>query len=196
MDDQPDRDYPLVWIDLEMTGLDVDRDVIVEIATIVTHGQLEEVVVGPSIVVHAPDELLDGMSEVVAEMHAGSGLTEESRRATTTMAEAEKVTLEFLRQEVPEAGTAPLAGNSVHADRAFLSRYMPDLAAFLHYRNLDVSTLKEVVRRWRPDLLAGRPEKQSRHRALSDLHESIQELRYYVEVLDLDTDLPLVGEDE
>ncbi len=196
MNASPATDYPLVWIDLEMTGLDVDRDVIVEIATIVTHGKLDDVVIGPSIVVHAPDELLDGMSDVVAEMHAGSGLTEESRRATTTVAEAEKVTLEFLRQEVPEAGTAPLAGNSVHSDRAFLARYMPELAAFLHYRNLDVSTLKEVVRRWRPDLLVGRPDKTSRHRALSDLHESIEELRYYVEVLDLDADYPLIGEDE
>ncbi len=187
---------PLVWIDLEMTGLDLDHDVIIEIASIVTHGRLEEIVVGPSIVIHAPDDKLDGMSEVVTEMHASSGLTDDARRSTVTVAEAEKTTLEFLRQEVDQPMTSPLAGNSVHADRAFLARYMPELAAFLHYRNMDVSTLKEVVRRWRPELLPGRPEKQAVHRALPDLHESIAEMRYYVEVLGLEEDELLIGEDE
>ncbi len=186
---------PLVWIDLEMTGLDPDRDVIIEIASIVTTGRLDDVVEGPSIVLGATDEQLDGMSDVVREMHAASGLTEEVRRATATVAEAERATLRFIRRHVSAPMTAPLAGNSVHADRAFLAKYMPKLAAFLHYRNMDVSTLKEVVRRWRPDLLPGRPEKQAVHRAMADLHESIAELRYYVEALGLDVE-PLVGEDE
>ncbi len=187
--------HPLIWIDLEMTGLDPERDVIIEIASIVTTGRLDDVVEGPSIVLAATDEQLAGMSDVVREMHAASGLTDEVRTATATVAEAERATLRFIRRHVSAPMTAPLAGNSVHADRAFLAKYMPKLAAFLHYRNMDVSTLKEVVRRWRPDLLPGRPEKQAVPRAMADLHESIAELRYYVEALGLDVE-PLVGEDE
>ena len=174
---------PLVWIDLEMTGLDPDRDLIVEIATIVTDGGLERSVEGPDLVVHVADEVLSGMDDVVTAMHESSGLTSLIRTATTTLAEAERQTLEFVRSLVPEPRTAPLAGNSVHADRAFLHRHMPDLEAHLHYRNVDVSTFKEVSRRWAPQLLAGAPRKGGSHRALADIRESIEELRYYRDAL-------------
>jgi oligoribonuclease len=172
-------DQPLVWIDLEMTGLDPDADVIVEIATIVTDGSLEHVVHGPDLVVAAPDAALDTMAEVVRRMHTASGLLDEIRSTDRTVAEAEQATLDFVRGHVPEPSLAPLAGNSVHADRAFLRRYMPTLEAHLHYRNVDVSTLKELARRWRPDLIEQAPDKQERHRALDDIIESIVELRFY-----------------
>jgi len=176
-------DRPLVWIDLEMTGLDPDTDVIVEIATIVTDGMLEHVEHGPDLVVAAPDAALDGMADVVRRMHTASGLLEEVRATDRTVAAAEQATLEFVRTLVPDPSSAPLAGNSVHADRAFLRRHMPTLEAHLHYRNVDVSTLKELARRWQPGLLDQAPDKQERHRALDDIVESIAELRFYRDAL-------------
>lgn len=170
---------PLVWVDLEMTGLDPTGDVILEIAVIVTDGQLEQVIEGPDLVIHQPEAALQGMADVVARMHAGSGLTEAVRASQTSVAAAERQVLDFIRGYVPEARTAPLAGNSVHADRAFLVAYMPDLEAYLHYRNVDVSTLKELARRWRPDALASVPRKAGGHRALADIRESIDEVRHY-----------------
>ncbi len=170
---------PLVWIDLEMTGLDPDVDVIVEIATIITDGSLEQVERGPDLVIAAPDSALDGMADVVRRMHTASGLLDEIRSVDRGVADAEAVTLEFVRAHVPDPALAPLAGNTVHADRMFLRRYMPTLEAYLHYRNVDVSTLKELARRWRPQLLDEAPDKQERHRALDDIVESIEELRFY-----------------
>ena len=170
---------PLVWIDLEMTGLDPDGDMIVEIATIITDGCLEELIEGPDLVIHASDDVLDAMDPVVVAMHETSGLTELIRTASMTVGDAEQQTLEFVRRHVPEPGTAPLAGNSIHADRAFLRRHMPQLEAWMHYRNVDVSTFKEVARRWAPELLKRAPAKGGAHRALADIRESIRELQFY-----------------
>lgn len=176
-------DQPLVWIDLEMTGLDPARELIVEVALIVTDGQLQTVIEGPDLVLAAPEDVLSAMDPVVVEMHAASGLTEAVRASTVTVEDAEQVCLAFLREHVAEAGIAPLAGNSVHADRAFLHRFMPTLEAHLHYRNVDVSTLKELAKRWAPDLVAAMPRKTGGHRALADIRESIEELRWYREQL-------------
>jgi oligoribonuclease len=172
-------DLPLVWIDLEMTGLDPDTDVIVEIATIITDGQLERVERGPDLLVATPPEALAQMDDVVRDMHTMSGLLDALRHVDRAVADAEAETLAFVRAHVPDPAVAPLAGNSVHADRMFLRRYMPTLEAHLHYRNVDVSTLKELVRRWRPHLLDEAPVKSERHRALDDIVESIDELRFY-----------------
>lgn len=174
---------PLVWVDLEMTGLDPEKDRIVEIAVIVTDGVLARVEEGPDLVVHQPDEVLASMDPVVVAMHAESGLTEAVRTSTLQVAEAEAQALAFVTRCVPQARSAPLAGNSVHADRAFLRRYMPRLEQHLHYRNVDVSTLKELARRWAPDVLAEAPSKSGGHRALADIRESIEELRWYRERL-------------
>ena len=176
---------PIVWIDLEMTGLDPDRDVILEIAAVVTDGRMERIVEGPVRVVAATAEELAGMDPYVAAMHDSSGLLDEVPKATTTVAEAEAAVLEFVKAHVPDAMTAPLGGNSVHADRMFLMRYMPELHAWLHYRNVDVSTVKELVRRLRPDVHDASPPKQGTHRALADIHESIAEMQYYVKALGL-----------
>jgi oligoribonuclease len=170
---------PLVWLDLEMTGLDPRRHAIVEIAVIVTDGQLSRVEEGPDLVVHQPEAALQAMEEVVARMHAANGLTQAVRASDVSLAAAEQRTLEFVRRWVPQARTAPLAGNSVYADRAFLVTHMPALEAHLHYRNVDVSTLKELARRWRPDVLESMPKKAGDHRALADIRESIDELRHY-----------------
>lgn len=172
-------ELPLVWIDLEMTGLDPDVEQIVEIAVIVTDGQLEQLHEGPDLVLGAPDDVLDAMHEVVVQMHGGSGLTEAIRASSMTVEDAEAQVLEFVKQHVPEPRVAPLAGNSVHADRAFLRRYMPQLEAYVHYRNVDVSTLKELARRWRPETLEHAPKKAGGHRALADIRESIEEMRYW-----------------
>ena len=174
-----DLAQPLVWIDLEMTGLDPARERIVEIAVIVTDGELEHVEQGPDLVLHAPEVALEAMEQIVAEMHAKSGLDAAIRASEITVEQAEAEVLAFVRRLVPEARTAPLAGNSVHADRAFLARYMPTLERYLHYRNVDVSTVKELVRRWYPGLLDRAPEKTGDHRALADIRESIAELRWY-----------------
>lgn len=168
-------DQPLVWIDLEMTGLEPASDVILEIATLVTDGSLDRVEEGPDLVIHQPDEVLEAMNEWNTEHHAESGLTEQVRQSDLSTEEAEQQTLEFLEQYV-EPEEAPLCGNTIGQDRRFLYRYMPELSDFLHYRNVDVSSIKELVRRWyglEP------PEKETAHRALDDIRESIDELRYY-----------------
>lgn len=172
-------DHPLVWIDLEMTGLDPEGDSILEIAAIVTDGQLEQTVEGPELIIHADEASLLRMAPIVAEMHEASGLTEAVRASTLTVREAEQKVLQFVAAHVPEKASAPLAGNSVHADRAFLRRHMPELESWLHYRNVDVSTTKELARRWYPSVLDDAPEKGGAHRALADIRESIEELRYY-----------------
>ncbi|MDP9406250.1 MAG: oligoribonuclease [Actinomycetota bacterium] len=174
---------PLVWVDLEMTGLDPDRDVIVEVAVVVTDGSLDRVLEGPDLVVAAPAEALAAMRPVVAQMHAASGLTEAVRASQLSPADAEAQVLDFVRRHVPDARTAPLAGNSVHADRAFLRRHMSAFEAHLHYRNVDVSTVKELVRRWYPDAFAAAPRKAGGHRALADILESIAELRHWRETV-------------
>jgi len=170
----------LIWIDLEMTGLDTEQDVIIEIATIVTDKNLNVLGEGPILAIHQPDALLDGMDEWNTRQHGQSGLTERVRNTTTSMAEAEQSTIEFLEQFV-DAGVSPMCGNSICQDRRFLSRQMPKLEAFFHYRNLDVSSVKEIAKRWRPELLKGF-KKQGSHLAMDDIKDSIAELSYYREV--------------
>lgn len=173
-------DMPLVWVDLEMTGLDPARHVIVEIAVIVTDGALEALHEGPDLVLAAPEAALSSMEAVVTEMHAASGLTEAIRGSVLSVRDAEAQVLDFVRRHVPEPRSAPLAGNSIGTDRAFLRAFMPALEDHLHYRNVDVSTVKELVRRWYPPaVLDGAPAKGGDHRALADIRESIEELRYY-----------------
>jgi oligoribonuclease len=171
------RSENLVWIDLEMTGLDPDRDRIIEIATIVTDGWLRIVAEGPSIAIHQPAPVLEAMDDWNRTTHGASGLLERIRFSTVTTAQAERLTLEFLRAHA-EPGASPMCGNSICQDRRFLVREMPALEKFFHYRNLDVSTLKEIARRWAPDVFAGL-KKNSSHLALEDVRESIQELEYY-----------------
>ena len=168
----------LVWIDCEMTGLDPTRDEIVEIACIVTEADLTELDAGISLVVKPNDAPLAAMDDVVVRMHTESGLLEEIPGGTT-LEDAQAQVLAYVQQHVPEARKAPLAGSSVYVDRGFLSRYMPDLDAFLHYRLVDTSTVKEMVRRWYPRVYFATPEKRGNHRALGDIRESIAELRYY-----------------
>ena len=170
---------PLIWLDLEMTGLDPDADVILEAAVIVTDGSLHMQVEGPDLVIAAPEAALAAMEPVVAQMHERSGLDAKVRASGVSLAQAEDELLEFIAEQVPGPGTAPLAGNSVHADRMFLRRHMPRLEAHLHYRNVDVSTVKELARRWYPRALQEAPVKVGGHRALADIRESIAELRYY-----------------
>ncbi|MDX8410493.1 MAG: oligoribonuclease [Mariprofundaceae bacterium] len=172
----PPKSY-LVWMDMEMSGLNPDRDHVLEIATLITDSNLEIVAEGPELVVHQPQEILDGMDEWCRKHHRASGLTAMVQASTISLAEAEEKTLAFLQEYIPENG-CPLCGNSIHQDRRFLYRYMPQLEAWLHYRNIDVSSLKEVVKRWYPN--AGKlPRKKGSHRALHDIRESIEELRYY-----------------
>jgi oligoribonuclease len=167
---------PLIWIDLEMTGLDPDHCHILEIATLVTDADLTVLDEGPDLVVHQPDVVLDAMGSWCTEHHGDSGLTAAVRASTVTVAEAERRTLAFLR-DYCQRGESPLCGNSVYMDRLFINRYMPKLGDFMHYRTVDVSTLKELVRRWYPAL--DLPPKQEAHRALDDIRESIAELRHY-----------------
>ncbi|WP_243789585.1 oligoribonuclease [Saccharopolyspora gloriosae] len=169
----------LVWIDCEMTGLDLGSDALIEIAALVTDADLNILGDGVDIVIHAPDEALSGMPEVVRDMHERSGLTEEVRRSTVTTAEAEQRVLDYIREHVPENISAPLAGNSIATDRGFISRDMPALDAHLHYRMVDVSSIKELCRRWFPRIYYAQPEKGLAHRALADVRESIRELAYY-----------------
>ncbi|WP_072802537.1 oligoribonuclease [Rhodococcoides yunnanense] len=169
----------LVWIDCEMTGLDLSKDKLIEIAALVTDSELEILGEGVDIVIHADDDALAGMPDVVKKMHAKSGLTEEVRASTVTLEEAEKQVLEYIRQHVPVAGTVPLAGNSIATDRGFISRDMVDLDTYLHYRMIDVSSIKELSRRWYPRIYFGQPAKGLAHRALADIKESIKELKYY-----------------
>jgi oligoribonuclease len=168
-------------MDLEMTGLEPDRHVIVEIATIITDDNLEVIAEGPDLVVHASPEELAEMGDFVTAMHTTSGLLPLITASSISVADAEAQTLAFIQEHVKEARTVPLAGNSIGTDRRFLQEYMPTLEAFLHYRNVDVSTLKELAKRWSPEILKTQYEKQSTHRALDDITESINELRYYRE---------------
>jgi oligoribonuclease len=172
-------DMNLIWIDLEMTGLDTDNDHIIEIATIVTDSHLNLIAEGPVFAVHQPEEILNGMDEWNTRQHGQSGLVERVRNSIIDMAAAEQATLAFLRQHV-SAGKSPMCGNSICQDRRFLAREMPELERFFHYRNLDVSTLKELAKRWRPDITGGLV-KGSAHLALDDIRESIGELKYYRE---------------
>jgi oligoribonuclease len=169
----------LVWIDCEMTGLDLQRDALIEIAVLVTDADLNVLGDGVDVVIHADDEALAGMPDIVREMHAHSGLTEAVRASTVTLAEAEQLALDYVREHVPEPRTAPLAGNSIATDRGFLARDMPALDAHLHYRMVDVSSVKELCRRWFPRVFYAKPEKGLAHRALADIEESIRELEYY-----------------
>ena len=176
---QESKNDRIVWIDCEMTGLDTSSDELVEIAALVTDSDLNVLGEGVDIVIHASDAALDAMVPVVRDMHASSGLTEEIRRSTVTVAEAEKAVLDYVRAWVPVAGSAPLAGNSIGTDRGFLARDMPELNSYLHYRMIDVSSIKELCRRWYPRIYFGQPEKGMSHRALADIKESIRELQYY-----------------
>jgi len=168
----------LVWMDLEMTGLDPNVDTILEIATIITDGQLNTVAEGPNIVVHQPDSVLDAMGDWCKEHHGNSGLTAKVRASTISMFDAEQQSLDFIKAHVAE-GVSPLCGNSIHQDRRFLVPYMPTLEAYLHYRNIDVSTVKELARRWYPNIQM--PSKAGEHLALADVRESIAELKFYRE---------------
>ncbi|GAA3519540.1 oligoribonuclease [Actinocatenispora rupis] len=169
----------LVWIDCEMTGLDLRRDALIEVAALVTDAELTVLGEGVDIVIKADDALLDGMTEVVRDMHAKSGLTEEVRASSISMAEAEDTILDYITTHVPDRRTAPLCGNSIATDRGFLARDMPRLDDHLHYRMIDVSSVKELCRRWYPRAYFGQPQKGLAHRALADIKESIRELAYY-----------------
>ncbi len=169
----------LVWIDCEMTGLELRSDRLIEIAALVTDSELNVLGEGVDIVIHADDEALAAMPEVVQKMHAHSGLTEEVRAATITLAQAEQQVLDYIKQFVPDPRSAPLCGNSIGTDRGFIVRDMPTLDAYLHYRMIDVSSIKELCRRWYPRIYFGQPEKGLAHRALADITESIRELAYY-----------------
>ncbi|MGA1570837.1 MAG: oligoribonuclease [Ilumatobacteraceae bacterium] len=173
----------LVWMDLEMTGLDHMSDVIVEIATIITDDDLNIVAEGPDLVIHQPDEVLRNMNEVVTKMHTDSGLLEQISSSTLTLEEAGQQTLQFIKEHCPEAGTVPLCGNSIGTDRRFLARYLPEIETYLHYRSVDVSSIKELVRRWYPEANARRPWKPNSHRALDDIKESVAELKHYQQVV-------------
>jgi oligoribonuclease len=166
-------------MDLEMTGLDPTRDAIVEIATLVTDDDLAVVAEGPDVVVHQPPDVLARMDEVVRGMHTSSGLLAAIEASEVSLADAGRVTLDFIRGHVPEPRTVPLCGNSIGTDRRFLAAHLPEIETYLHYRSIDVSTIKELCRRWYPAVLEDAPEKQGTHRALDDIAESVQELAYY-----------------
>lgn len=172
-----DKDLNLVWMDLEMTGLNPDRDTIIEIATIVTDAQLEVLAEGPVFAIHQSDSVLASMDAWNSEHHGASGLTARVRASEFDMARAERLTLEFVRQFTRER-TSPLCGNSIWQDRRFLARYMPTLESYMHYRIVDVSSIKELARRWYPGP-SSMPEKKKTHLALDDVRESIDELRFY-----------------
>jgi oligoribonuclease len=174
----PEANY-LVWIDLEMTGLDPEKERIIEIATIITDSELNTIEEGPVIAVHQSDSLLNSMDEWCTRTHGESGLTQRVRDSRVSEIDAEQQTLEFLQRYL-EPGQSPLCGNSIGQDRRFLVKYMPELEAFFHYRNLDVSTIKELARRWRPEVLDG-VKKKGTHLALDDIRDSINELRHYRE---------------
>ena len=169
----------LVWIDCEMTGLDLARDALIEVAVVVTDAELHPLDDGLDVVIKVADDVLDTMIPFVQEMHASSGLTEAVRASTTTLGAAERQVLDYVSAHVPEARTAPLCGNSIATDRGFLARDMPGLDGHLHYRMIDVSSIKELAKRWYPRVYQSQPAKGLAHRALADIRESIQELAYY-----------------
>jgi oligoribonuclease len=169
----------LVWVDCEMTGLDLIRDALIEIAVVVTDAELTPLDSGIDLVIHASDDSLDAMIPVVRDMHASSGLTDLVRASTVTVSKAERQVLDYVRHFVAEPGVAPLCGNSIATDRGFLARDMPTFDQFLHYRMVDVSSVKELARRWYPKVYFNQPAKGLAHRALADILESIQELAYY-----------------
>ncbi|MCZ7420597.1 oligoribonuclease [Verrucosispora sp. WMMA2121] len=169
----------LVWIDCEMTGLDLGGDKLIEVAALVTDPDLNVLGDGVDVVIHTDDAALDAMPEIVRTMHGKSGLTEEVRRSTITLAEAEERVLDYVTRHVKDPRTAPLCGNSIATDRGFIARDMPRLDAHLHYRMIDVSSIKELCRRWYPRVYFGQPQKGLAHRALADIRESIRELEYY-----------------
>ena len=171
----------LVWMDLEMTGLEPETDVIVEIATLITDDDLNIIAEGPDLVIHQSDEVLARMNQIVVDMHTKSGLLEAIKSSTITLEEAGAATLEFIRQHIPEARTIPLCGNSIGTDRRFLAKYLPEIENYLHYRSVDVSTIKELARRWYPKLGSDRPNKGGTHRALDDIRASVNELAFYRE---------------
>ncbi len=177
----PPKPGPLIWIDLEMTGLDTGWDAIIEIATVVTDADLNVLGEGPVLAVRTTEEMLAGMDEWNTRQHTKSGLVERVRSSTVDTAEAERQTLDFLRRHVGR-NESPMCGSSICQDRRFMARLMPELEAYFHYRNLDVSTLKELAQRWAPDVLASF-KKRSSHQALEDVHDSIRELRHYREHL-------------
>lgn len=168
-------------MDLEMTGLDPSKDLIVEIATLVTDDDLDIVAEGPDLVIHLPDEVLAVMDPFVRDMHTKSGLLEAIRASTVDLATAGAATLAFIKEHVPEPRTVPLSGNSIGTDRRFLAAYLPDIENWLHYRSVDVSSVKELVKRWYPELERAHPNKVGSHRALDDIRESVNELRFYRE---------------
>ncbi|MDG4667846.1 oligoribonuclease [Mycobacterium sp. 236(2023)] len=169
----------LVWIDCEMTGLDLKSDRLIEIAVLVTDADLNILGEGLDVVIHADDEALSSMIDVVKQMHTKSGLIEEVRASTVDLATAEDMVLSYIREHIKQAKTAPLAGNSIATDRGFIARDMLKLDDYLHYRMIDVSSIKELCRRWYPRIYFGQPDKGLAHRALADIHESIRELKYY-----------------
>jgi oligoribonuclease len=173
------NEFRLVWLDMEMTGLDPDKERIIEVAVVITEPDLTVVAEGPVLVIHQDDAILSGMDKWNTSTHGKSGLIDKVKASTMTESEAEDVLIAFLLQYVP-AGKSPLCGNTVSQDRRFMFNYMPKLEQFFHYRTIDVSTLKELARRWNPALLKGF-EKHSKHQALADIHESIEELKYYRE---------------
>ncbi len=172
-------DDRLVWVDLEMTGLDVERHRIVEIAVIVTDGELEALDPGIDLVVHQPPEAMAEMDDFVRRMHTRSGLLPQIEASTISLEAAGVQAIEYVARFVPEAGTAPMCGNSIGVDRRFLDRWLPTFDQYVHYRSIDVSSLKELCRRWYPDVYSQRPGKKEAHRALADIEESIAELRFY-----------------
>jgi oligoribonuclease len=183
----------LVWIDCEMTGLDLGTDALVEVAALVTDGQLNVLGEGVDILIRPPEEAVAAMSDLVREMHAASGLSEEWASGTT-LEDAQAQVLAYVREHVPEPRTAPLAGNTICTDRAFLARDMPELEAYVHYRNVDVSSIKELARRWYPRVYNNSPGKGGTHRALADIRESIEELRFYRETIFTDAPQPTKSE--
>lgn len=169
----------LAWMDLEMTGLDPDRHVIVEIATLLTDDNLELIAEGPDLVVYQPPEAMAEMDDFVRKMHTKSGLLPQIEASTISLEDAAAQTLEFLREHIKEPRTVPLCGNSIGTDRRFLAKHTSEIEEFLHYRSVDVSTIKELARRWYPDVLNNAPDKALGHRALDDIRESVAELAYY-----------------
>ena len=169
----------LVWVDCEMTGLEVGRDKLIEVAALVTDPDLNVIGDGVDVVIHADDAALSSMIDVVTEMHSRSGLIDEVKASTVDLATAEAMVLDYVATHVKQPKTAPLAGNSIATDRSFIARDMPKLDSYLHYRMIDVSSIKELCRRWYPRIYYGQPAKGLAHRALADIHESIRELRFY-----------------